>query len=68
MRVNAWGALVLTDDEIKNGWTEDQARKYQKSRDIAHGLVPGNVVTEYARPKPPVQVISCKDYDPLKWR
>lgn len=43
--------MELTAAEKRNGWTLASLRAYQRDRDEAVGMVAGNVVTEFKRPK-----------------
>lgn len=67
MRERCDGKLVLTEAEIANGWTEADVLAYQAERDKAMGLVPGNVVTPFVRPRPAMRIENCQGYDPC-WR
>lgn len=58
--------MPLTREEIRNGWTEAELEAYRASRE---GLVPGLVVTEYARPRTPIVVVESvlKGFNPHRW-
>lgn len=57
--------MVLTDEEKKCGWTVESLRAYQRDRDKVADFVPGNVVTEFKRGKPPVVVEGPRGYNPF---
>lgn len=44
----------LTKAEISNGWTAESLAAYRRDRDKVADVVPGNVVTEFKRPKAPM--------------
>ncbi len=54
-------------DEARNGWTAESLARYRAEREAASDWVPGNVVTEYKRPKPAVVIENCKRFNPHKW-
>lgn len=64
---------MLSPEDIKNGWTEESLAAYledMRASRIEAGqseLVPGNVVTEFQRPRPPVQMHNVSGYNPHRW-
>jgi hypothetical protein len=62
----------LTKEERFNGWSPASLAEYKKSRDRACGLVGGNVVTLFVRPKqqPRHENAHSKNYSVFrrKWR
>lgn len=69
-RVDRERAERLTPEEIKNGWTVESlaAHRRRVNRGLPEG---GNVVVVMSgpRPKPPVRVENCKNWNPFerKW-
>ena len=58
----------ITRDDIRNGWTPESLEAYHLAREEARGLVPGNVVTQFMRPKridPDVEPVAS--FNPHKW-
>lgn len=63
------GSIRLTDDDYKNGWDEPSLFAYIQARDAAAGLVAGNVVTKFERPRPPIRVETALSCDPHRhWK
>lgn len=63
------GEWEVTDEDIRNGWTQEAAVAYQAERDKAVGLVSGMVITPLVRPRPAVRVQNCTTYDPHRaWK
>lgn len=61
--------LVLTKEEILNGWTTETLADYRARREKAANKVPGNLVTEFQRSKDPIRVETVKTYNPhTKWK
>lgn len=60
-------SLELTPEEKSNGWTADSLATYRRDRDKVADKTAGNVVTEFKRPKPAVQIIGVTKFNPLKW-
>jgi hypothetical protein len=62
-----------TADERRNGWTAETLAAYRREREAAvapqhsAGLVAGNVVTPFVRPKPPVRIESALAHNPHQW-
>jgi len=61
--------LKLTKEERLNGWDEQSLAAYRRERDKVADVVPGNVVTEFKRPKAAIQIIGAgpKAYNPHRW-
>lgn len=58
--------IDLTDQEKSNGWTVESIDAYQRERAKAFDVVAGNIVTEYKRGKPAVQMQGAgRSYDPF---
>lgn len=58
----------LTKDEAFNGWDAASLAAYRRERDKVADVVPGNVVTEFKRGKPAVQILSGdRSYNPHRW-
>lgn len=56
----------LTKAELSNGWDEQSLAAYRRDRDKVADVVPGNVVTEFKRPRPPVRIEGAgRAYDPF---
>lgn len=53
--------------DIRNGWTQESLAAYRAERESVHRLVPGNIVTEFKKPKPAKYLIGAKQFNPLKW-
>lgn len=59
-------ANELIAGEIKNGWTVETLAAYQRERDKVADVTPGNVVTEFKRGRPAVQIQGAgRSYDPF---
>jgi len=59
--------LKLSPEDLKNGWTPEALDRYRAERDAAASRVAGNVVTQYERPKPPIQAESALKFNPHRW-
>lgn len=59
--------IVLTPEEVRNGWTTEALEKYRASRELAAEFVPGNIVTEYQKPEPPVACEGVRAFNPHRW-
>lgn len=57
--------MKLTKAELANGWTVESLLAYQCERDKVADFVPGNVVTEFKRGKPAIQIQGVRGYSPL---
>lgn len=57
--------MNLTPEEKKNGWTEQSLAAYRRDRDKVADVVSGNVVTEFKRPKAPIQIEGVQGYSPF---
>lgn len=57
--------MKLTKAETANGWTAESLRAYQRERDKVADFVPGNIVTEFKRGKPAVQIQGVRGYSPF---
>jgi hypothetical protein len=57
--------LKLTKGEVANGWDEQSLAAYRRERDKVADVVPGNVVTEFKRGKPAIQIQGVRGYSPL---
>ena len=57
----------LDTADIRNGWTAESLAAYRAERESVHRLVPGNVVTEFKKPKPSKYLIGAKRFNPHKW-
>ena len=57
-----------TADEKRNGWTARRLELYRQEREKVHNLTPGNIITEFKRPKvrPPV-LTADRSYNPHNW-
>jgi len=53
--------VKATEDEKRNGWTDESLNKYRHEREQA------SFMTVYIKPKPRPSVQNHK-YSPLKWR
>ena len=54
--------IILTKNEIKNGWTEPALKKYRKEMDReSHETI-------YAQRQPKRQTVQNNRYRPQKWR
>lgn len=61
--------MKLTEGEITNGWTAESLAAYQRERDKVADVTPGNVVTEFKRGRPAVQIQGAgRSYDPFTKR
>lgn len=59
-------ANQLSKEDSRNGWTLESLRTYQREREKAAGVVAGNVVTEFKRPKQgPVLQGAGPNYNPI---
>jgi hypothetical protein len=59
-------APTLTAEERTNGWTAESLAAYQLERDKVADKVPGNIVTEFKRGKPPMRIEGAgRAYDPF---
>lgn len=59
---------MITPEELSNGWTVEKLAAYRRERDKVADVVPGNVVTEFKRPKAAIQIQSGdRSYNPHKW-
>lgn len=58
-----------TADELKNGWDAESLERYRRDRDKVADVTPGNVVTEFKRPKPGPVIMGAglKAYNPHRW-
>lgn len=55
-----------TEGEAFNGWTAESLAAYRRERDKVADVTPGNVVTEFKRGRPPVQIQGAgRSYDPF---
>lgn len=59
--------LELTPEEISNGWTAESLAAYRRDRDKVADVTAGNVVTEFKRPKPTVQIVGVTKFNPHRW-
>jgi hypothetical protein len=59
------GIDSLTAADSRNGWTLASLAAYRREREKVHGLVAGNVVTEFKRPKPAMRVEGPRGYSPF---
>jgi len=57
--------LKLTKGERANGWTAESLAAYRRDRDKVADVVPGNVVTEFKRSKPAMQIEGARGYSPF---
>ena len=57
--------MKLTEAEKFNGWTVESLRAYAREREKAFDVVGGNVVTEFKRGKPAIQIHGVQGYSPL---
>jgi hypothetical protein len=57
----------LTEAEISNGWTAESLAAYRRDRDKVADVVPGNIVTEFKRPKAGIVMQGAKGFDPHRW-
>lgn len=55
----------LTKAEVFNGWTAESLAAYRKERDNVVDVVPGNIVTEFKRPKPAMTLQGARGYNPF---
>lgn len=59
-------ALELTKAERTNGWTAESLAAYRRERDKVADVVPGNVVTEFKRPRAAIRIEGAgRGYSPL---
>jgi hypothetical protein len=64
---------TITEAEIRNGWNQRALDAYLAQRNEETGLVPGNVVTAFVRPRPPIRVENSREskngrgYRPDQW-
>ncbi len=60
----------ITEEEIRNGWTAEAVAQYRAEREAAvpDHMVPGNVVTEFERPRPPIRIESATSFNPHSYR
>lgn len=59
----------ITPEDIRNGWDRHSLASYHEEREAAAGLVAGNIVTAWDRPRPAIRVENCLKSDPHKyWR
>lgn len=56
-----------TRDEALNGWTRESLAAYRRERDKVADVVPGNVVTEFKRPKAGIVMQGARGFDPHRW-
>lgn len=59
--------IELTKAEQTNGWNLESLAVYRRERDKVADVVPGNVVTEFKRPKPAIQIQGVRGFDPHRW-
>lgn len=60
--------IDLTPEEQFNGWTAETLAAYRRERDKVADVVPGNVVTEYKRPKAAIEIQGAgRSYNPHNW-
>ncbi|PDT71725.1 hypothetical protein CO683_00775 [Bradyrhizobium ottawaense] len=58
--------MKLTKGEQANGWDEQSLAAYRRERDKVADVVPGNIVTEFKRGKPPMRIEGAgMAYNPL---
>lgn len=58
--------MKLTPQEIFNGWSVESLEAYRRERDKVADVTPGNVVTEYKRGKPAIQIEGAgRSYSPF---
>lgn len=58
--------LELTEGEKFNGWTVESLAAYRRDRDRVADVVPGNVVTEFKRPKAGMKIEGAgRAYNPF---
>lgn len=57
----------LSKEDALNGWTAETLAAYRRERDKVADVVPGNVVTEYRRPKAGIVMQGARGFDPHKW-
>lgn len=56
----------LTKAELSNGWTAESLAAYQRERDKVADVTPGNVVTEFKRPRPMLKIEGAgRHYSPF---
>lgn len=56
----------LTKEDAKNGWTAESLAAYRRDRDKVADLTPGNVVTEFKRPKAQLKIEGAgRNYSPF---
>ena len=59
-------APILTAEEKSNGWTAESLEAYRRERDKVADVTPGNIVTEFKRGRPAVQIQGAgRAYDPF---
>jgi hypothetical protein len=62
-------SLELTPDEIANGWDAQSLAAYRRDRDKVADVVPGNIVTEFKRPKAMMKIEGAgRNYSPFTRR
>ncbi len=59
--------IILTDAERSNGWTAESLERYRRDRDKVADVVPGNVVTEFKRPKAGMKIEGAARFNPHRW-
>lgn len=60
--------IELTAEEKSNGWTAASLEAYRRERDMVADVVPGNVVTEFKRPKAAIEIQGAgRSYNPHTW-
>lgn len=59
--------MTPTKEEISNGWTAESLAAYRRDRDKVADVVPGNIVTEFKRPKEAVRIIGAAKFNPHHW-
>lgn len=55
----------LSKEDALNGWTAETLAAYRRERDKVADVVPGNVVTEFRRPKPAMRIEGSRGYNPF---
>jgi hypothetical protein len=56
----------LTKAEISNGWSVETLDAYRRDRDKVADVVPGNVITEFKRPRPMLKIEGAgRHYSPF---
>lgn len=56
----------LTKEELSNGWTAESLAAYRRDRDKVADVTPGNVVTEFKRPKAAMKIEGGgRNYNPF---